>query len=210
MTNVHRSLLDDFNGHYDTARARISVEEGSSVRIRRDAHHDMYADKTKSVHKIDNDYVDTTNGGGFTQQSLLRYIDAVVVPHTKNKRCLLLVDAASICHSAITYAKARRHNIELLQIPANCTQWLQPNDVSVFGPAKKKLRTRDDTYLSEGGKPDLRRAITAMSMCIDEMKDSVAPSFTYVCESPPDVLRRNKIQTKSSSTLPVRAASAPF
>lgn len=210
FSKAHRSLRAavEVAADYDRIRSSISVEDGATVKIKRDAHGNRYVDQTHTVRKHNENFVDMTAGGGLTQASLIKYIDAVILPHTRNRRCVLLLDAASINHSEKTWAKVRRHNIELLEIPANCTQWLQPNDVTVFGPAKKKLRAHDDAQLERCDKPDLRRAMTAMSMCIDAMQPKVAGTFTYVCDSPCDVLRRNKIKTKSR--LLVRSASAPF
>ena len=116
---------------------------------------------------------------------------------------MLILDYASINHSEGTWAKDRRHNIELIVIPPNTTQWIQPNDVTVFGPAKAMLRKADEAFLSDdvSERPSLRRVMTVMSECIDKLQPHIAKTFRYVCDSPPDQLRRNKIPACTKSCL---------
>ena len=80
----------------------------------------------------------------------------------------------------------------MIIIPANTTQWLQPNDVTVFGPAKAMLRKADDTFLAADvtERPSLRRAMTVMSDCIDKLQPHIAKTFRYVCNSLPDQLNK--------------------
>ena len=91
----------------------------------------------------------------------------------------------------------------MIIIPANITQWLQLNDVTVFGLAKAMLRKVDDAFLAADvtERPSLRRAMTVMSDCIDNLQPHIAKTFRYVCDSPPDQLRRNKTPASTRSCL---------
>ena len=52
--------------------------------------------------KNDENYVDITEGGDMSQKSILRWIDAVLIPHTRNRPSVFLLDYASINHSELT------------------------------------------------------------------------------------------------------------
>ena len=86
------------------------------------------------------------------EQTMMIYIEEVVVPYVKKKRQQLNLDEdhpalvifdvfKGQCTDEVLHILAD-NNIEYIRVPANCTDRLQPLDVSVNKPAKEFLRRR--------------------------------------------------------------------
>ena len=79
-----------------------------------------------------------------------RYVDKVIVPFLDEKRAALKLDkthpalAIFDCFRGQTtpesYSLFEKHNIIFVQVPANCTDKLQPLDVSVNKRIKDELK----------------------------------------------------------------------
>ena len=77
---------------------------------------------------------------------MLEYIDKVIVPYAsrKNKElglpddhhALMIYDEFRGQITVDVFAKLRQHHFEIVLVPPNCTDRLQPLDVSVNKPAK--------------------------------------------------------------------------
>jgi len=88
------------------------------------------------------------------------YIKEIIVPYVKQKREQLKLSADHPALAIFDVFKGQwteevlqileDNNVERVCIPANCTDWLQPLDVSVNKPAKEFLREKfQDWYASQ-------------------------------------------------------------
>ena len=93
------------------------------------------------------------------EQTMMIYIEEVIVPYVKKKRQQLNLDedhpALAIfdvfkgqCTDEVLHVLAD-NNIEYIRVPANCTDRLQPLDVSVNKPAKEFLRRFQEWFASQ-------------------------------------------------------------
>jgi transposase-like protein len=84
-------------------------------------------------------FLQHTESGLTTSQSFVEFIEAVIVPHTKDQPSLLVLDQWPAHLTQSVQDCCSSHHISLLEVPARATSVLQPLDVGVFGVAKKKI-----------------------------------------------------------------------
>ena len=90
---------------------------------------------------------------------MLRYVEKVIVLFVDDKRATLQLDKA---HPALAIfdcfrgqttpefaAALKKHNIIQVPVPANCTDKLQPLDISINKPMKDELRRRFQTWYAD-------------------------------------------------------------
>lgn len=97
---------------------------------------------------------------GQTKNTMKCYFEKVLLPYIEKKREMLKLEK---CHPALAIIDRfcgqttpdflfllESHNIVPIIVPANCTNKLQPIDISINKPIKDKLRCRfRDWYASE-------------------------------------------------------------
>ena len=100
------------------------------------------------------------------EETMLRYVEKVIVPFVDDKRATLQLDKA---HPALAIfdcfrgqttpefaAALKKHNIIQVPVPANCTDKLQPLDISINKPMKDELRRRFQTWYADEVSKQLR------------------------------------------------------
>ena len=117
------------------------------------------------------------------------YIDTIIIPHAKNKPCLLLLDdfAAHKTKFILDYMKA--NNITPYLIPGGYTYCLQPLDVSINKPFKQSLRQLynawniDSSKMSKNGiksKPSWQDTINMVDSATRKINSSnIRNSFAH-------------------------------
>lgn len=87
---------------------------------------------------------------------MVRYVEKIIVPFITRKRAELNLEKS---HPALAifdcfrgqstptfYALLKKHNIVTVQVPPNCTDQLQPLDVSVNKPMKDEVKRNFQTW----------------------------------------------------------------
>ena len=100
------------------------------------------------------------------EETMLRYVEMVIAPFIDAKRATLHLDkthpalAIFDCFRGQTtpeFAEVlKKHNIIQVAVPANCTDKLQPLDISINKPMKDELRRRFHTWYAEEVSKQLR------------------------------------------------------
>ena len=101
-----------------------------------------------------------SNNHWSNEDTMKRYIEMIIVPFFTRKRqaleldnfhpALVLFDCFRGQTTADITLLLEKHNIVSVQIPANCTDKLQPMDIAVNKPVKDELKTRFQSwYVSE-------------------------------------------------------------
>ena len=93
------------------------------------------------------------------EQTMLLYITKIIVPYLQEKK--KTIGASPDCSSLVIFdefkgqttdnvlACLKENNILYVKVPANCTDRLQPLDVSTNKPAKDFLRSKFQTWYAE-------------------------------------------------------------
>ena len=87
------------------------------------------------------------------------YVEMIIFPFVSNKRAELKLTASHLALAIFDsfkgqttptiYSLLRSHNIIAIQVPANCTDRLQPLDVLVNKPVKQKMRKQFQMWYAE-------------------------------------------------------------
>ena len=93
------------------------------------------------------------------EETMKRYIEKIIIPFVSNRRAELQLTES---HSALAifdsfkgqttpdiYSLLQRHNIIAMKVPANCTDKLQPLDVSLNKPVKHEMRKQFQMWYAE-------------------------------------------------------------
>lgn len=98
-----------------------------------------------------------------------RYIEKIIVPFVSNKRAelkltendsaLAIFDSFKGQTTPAIYSLLRSHNIVAIQVPPNCTDKLQPLDVSVNKPVKQEMRKQFQMWYAEQVKQKIEDGI---------------------------------------------------
>ena len=78
---------------------------------------------------------------------MLRWFKGVVVPYTKGRKALLVINSFSAHETGEFLEEARANNVDVLIIPGGCTSKVQPLDVCLIKPFKSVLRGKWLEYL---------------------------------------------------------------
>ena len=100
------------------------------------------------------------------EETMMRYVEMVIAPFVDDKRATLQLDkthpalAIFDCFRGQTTpeftAVLKKHNIIQVHVPANCTDKLQPLDISINKPMKDGLRRRFQSWYAEEVSKQLR------------------------------------------------------
>ena len=109
-----------------------------------------------------------------------RYIDKIIVPFITKKRealklgkshpALAIFDGFRGQTTPVIKSLLQRHNIISVQVPANCTDKLQPMDISVNKPMKDELKKRFQAWYAS----EVQRQLKEVS--VDKIKVDVTAS----------------------------------
>ena len=104
-------------------------------------------------------HITCTDNHWSSEQKTLEYIELVLLPYVKNTRresglpenfsTMALFDAFKGQTTNSTYQLLEQNNISVVNIPANCTNKLQPMDLSVNKSLKEFLKKQFGDWYSQ-------------------------------------------------------------
>ena len=116
-----------------------------------------------------------------------RYIEKIIVPFVSRKRELLKLDKDRPALAIFDSFKGQTtpdiisilqsHNIIAVQVPANCTDKLQPLDVSLNKPVKDEMKKRFQMWYSEQVQKQLQEGVPINEVKV-EMPASVMKNLS--------------------------------
>ncbi len=135
------------------------------------------------------------------------------VEHTQERPAALILDALGYQHNERTKQICNKHNITLYKVPPNTTGWLQPCDVTLFGPTKQKVRKVQKFDRQSNIPPTLHRTCHQFSEALNSVSSgTIKHTFNRLRTATPTQLRHksasNSIQ-RSQTTLVGRSSSQP-
>jgi DDE superfamily endonuclease len=80
----------------------------------------------------DSAFLQHTKSGLTTSRSFVEFIEAVIVPHTKDQPSVLVIDQWPAHLTKSVRNCCSSHHISLLEVSARATSAMQPLDVGVF------------------------------------------------------------------------------
>ena len=135
--------------------------------------------------------------------TMKRYIEKVIVPFVTEKRQKLKMDLTSPAAAIFDNFRGqttesilsllRSHNIIPIQLPANCTDKLQPLDISVNKPMKDHLKIRFQQWYAEEVKKQLE------TVSLEQVKVDVGlqvikcPSANWIISGWQDLEKRSEV-----------------
>ena len=101
------------------------------------------------------------------EETMVQYLDKVVFPFVDKKRKQLKLDKDSPALAIFDCFKGqttqlisdrlKSHNIRVVKVPANCTDKLQPMDVSINKPLTDEMRKRFQAWYAESVRKQLEK-----------------------------------------------------
>ena len=89
-------------------------------------------------------------GSGFMNEHIMiKYINKILIPYLHGRPCLLILDKLKAHKTQMVINHLKRNNIQQFLIEAGFTSELQPIDVSINGPLKRKFRDQWEKWMSE-------------------------------------------------------------
>jgi len=154
-----------------------------------------------------------TDSGAMNNDELIKFIETIIVEHTKDKPAALILDALGYQHNDRTKQICNKHNITLYKVPPNTTGWLQPCDVTLFGPTKQKVRSVQKSDRQKNISPTLHRTCHQFSEALNSVStDVIKRTFDRLRTATPTELRHksasNSIQ-RSQTTFTGHSNSQP-
>lgn len=161
---------------------------------------------TQPVRDEFNNLYTNSESGNMNNDKLIEFIETVIADYTQDKPAALFLDSLGYQHNKRTTDVANKHNITVYRIPPSTTAWLQPCDVTLFGPTKQKVKTTQKRERQIGIDPTLRRACELFSDALHSFGvDMVQRTWDRLRVSTPEQLR-----CKSSSSTLRRTKSSPI
>ena len=121
--------------------------------------------------------------------TMKRYIDKIIVPFVTKKRQELKLDPMSPAAAIFDYFRGqttndilshlRSHGIVPIQLPANCTEKLQPLDISVNKPMKDHLKSKFQLWYAQEVRKQLET--TGVTQIKDQSRCGVAGNEKPKC-----------------------------
>ena len=120
---------------------------------------------------------------------MLRWFKTAVLPYTKGRRALLIIDSFSAHEDQDFTSEANKENVDVVVIPGGCTSKVQPLDVCLNKPFKSLLRGCWQEYIDSlvSNDPDLKKLKTASKETICQ----------WVQKGLDDLRKKEKIVKKS-------------
>jgi hypothetical protein len=149
----------------------------------------------KKVSFREADVVVTTQAKGWMDsQLMLKWIQKVLVKHTKGQHALLVFDTFRGHLTADVQAKLAKNNILYMAIPGGCTSKIQPLDVCLNKPFKSYIRGAWEQYMMQqaqgttsgytsiptASKTDVVQWVVEANSCLHSQSDMVKKAF-LVC-----------------------------
>ena len=89
-------------------------------------------------------------GSGFMNEHIMiKYINKILIPYLHGRPCLLILDQLKAHKTEMVINHLKSNNIQQFFIEAGFTSELQPIDVSINGPLKRKFRDQWEKWMSE-------------------------------------------------------------
>lgn len=107
---------------------------------------------------------------------MFRWLKAIVLPYTKGRKTLLVMDSFSAHEDTKLLEKAKAENIDIVVIPGGCTSKIQPLDVCLNKPFKSILRRKWVEFIDSQVATDLNpEKLTAASKqkCCEWIREGV-------------------------------------
>jgi hypothetical protein len=127
-------------------------------------------------------FVQHTPSGLTTTQSFIEFLQHVVIPYTRDRDAVLIVDAYPA------------HHMKLVFVPDRATSVLQPLDVGVFGTAKFRIYRAAAHQVFEVDRDELTRW-EATAACVRKLNESTVAQGRLGWNSTfpfwPDVLQKH-------------------
>ena len=132
------------------------------------------------------------------EQSMLTYIEKIIVPYVKQKREQLNLDGDHPALAIFDVFKGQcteevlkmleDNNIERVLVPTNCTDRLQPLDLSINKPVKEFLRRKFQEWYASQIASQLEADTQQVDMHLSIMKSLCArwlvAAYDYICANP--------------------------
>ena len=119
---------------------------------------------------------------------MLRWFKAIVLPYTKGRRTLLIIDSFSAHEDQDFTSEANKKNVDVLFVPGGCTSKVQPLDVCLNKPFKSLLRCCWVEYID---------ALVARDPNLKKLKAASKETICEWVEKGLDDLRKEQIVKKS-------------
>ena len=112
-----------------------------------------------------------TPSGWQTSSTTAQYIDDEFSQYTDDQPSAIILDEYDAHHTDEVKAAAHRHNVEIIPVPPGMTHILQPLDVGVFGPLKRRAREKwvEDKAEGKENADTLSRAVERINEAYHEL-----------------------------------------
>ncbi len=123
------------------------------------------------------------------------YIQRVIIPYQQLKQAtvILIMDAAGWNHSDKVKLLCSNNNIELIKLPANCTHYLQVNDLIVFGPLKSKITSFITQQIIHNVKPTIHAIVNRTIELLQIFNTNhIRNTFDFVQYAPLNQIKQRK------------------
>lgn len=139
-------------------------------------------------------FVQHTPSGLTTTQSFIEFLQHVVIPYTRDRDAVLIVDAYPAHRTRKVKEFCKAHHMKLVFVPDRATSVLQPLDVGVFGTAKFRIYRAAAHQVFEVDRDELTRW-EATAACVRKLNESTVAQGRLGWNSTfpfwPDVLQKH-------------------
>ena len=122
------------------------------------------------------------------EETMKRYIEKIIVPFVSNKRrdlklteeddtALAIFDSFKGQTTPAIYSLLESHKIRVVQVPANCTDKLQPLDISLNKPVKHDMRKQFHVWYADQVKQKIEEGVPINEVKV-EMPASIMKSLS--------------------------------
>lgn len=121
---------------------------------------------------------DSSATGWFKMKQFERWFEMIVLPwaaKTPGQQKLVFGDNLSAHFSEKVMQLCRQHHVSFKCFPANTTHFMQPLDVAVFGPMKKKWKSILEAWKTKTAKSSTPFSRTEFTYRLKELIDVVSP-----------------------------------
>ena len=119
------------------------------------------------------------------EATLMRYAEKVLLPFMKKKREAMDLEDTHSCAAILDVFRGQqtpaflelleKNNINHISVPANCTDKLQPLNLSVNKPLKDEMKQRFQTWYAEEVRMQLESGVTIQDVKIDTGISTLKP-----------------------------------
>ena len=135
----------------------------------------IFKGKRKLKFKAPQDVYVTVQAKGWMDTELMHgWFRAIILPYTKKRRTLLVIDSFSAYTTEEFLEEAKANMVDVVIIPGGCTSKVQPLDVCLNMPFKNILQKKWVEYIESQveANPNLDKLVTASKeKCCEWIKD---------------------------------------